>query len=99
MAEKQLIHSWGSGIKNVKFGSVDAKSHEDIVQYLQVNEAPFLVFKHKDGVLNLPNNSLAHDIVREISSIVKPTTSTKMSCSDLKKNMARRKPRRAWTSI
>ena len=83
MAEKQL------GMNNVAFGSVDAKNHIDIAQFLQVTNAPSLVFKHKDGVLNLPNTSLAHDIVRDISSIMAPPTSTKMPCSDMNKHQGK----------
>ena len=80
MAEKKL------GMKNVAFGSVDVKHHKDIAKYLQVTKAPSLVFKHKGGLLNLPNISLAHDMIRGISSIVAPPTSVKMPCSDLQKH-------------
>ena len=80
LAEKKL------GLTNVAFGSVDVKNHKDIAKFLQVTKAPSLVFKHKGGLLNLPNTSLAHDIVRGISSIVAPMTSTKMPCSDLGKH-------------
>ena len=82
-AEQQL------GNSNVAFSWVDAADHKDIAQHLQVNRVPAIVFKHKNGVVNLPNTALAHDIVREINSVVSPQTSSKMSCQDLVSHQGR----------